>query len=152
MSNGIYRALLEANRDNTYTMKAKLRDGTIKSLIVKETKTTNPNDKQGSDGVRLKFYDGSIKVAELCISGIGTNMPFLYDFEVKESLRSHGYGGAILDFCVQKYKLNDLAVNVNNKDAIRFYERHNFKKRFNYKDGKDSLVYMQIHKRGYENR
>lgn len=149
---GIYMSLLEETAPSQYTMKAKLKDGSTKSLIVKETKTTNPNDKQGSDGVKLKFYDGSTKVADLCISGIGTNMPFLYDFEVKESLRSHGYGGAILDFCVQHYKLNDLAVSVNNKDAIRFYEKHKFKKRFTYKDGKENLIYMQIHKRGYEDR
>ena len=149
---GIYMSLLEETAPSQYTMKAKLKDDSTKSLIVKETKTTNPNDKQGSDGVKLKFYDGSTKVADLCISGIGTNMPFLYDFEVKESLRSHGYGGAILDFCVQHYKLNDLAVSVNNKDAIRFYEKHKFKKRFTYKDGKENLIYMQIHKRGYEDR
>lgn len=148
----IQSILFENSIDNVYTLKVRLRDGTTKSLIVKETKTVNPNDNIGKNGVKLKFYDGQVKVASLCISGIGTNMPFLYDFEVKESLRGNGYGGAILDFCIHKYKLNDLSVNVNNKGAIRLYEKHGFKKRFMYKDGKESLIYMQINKRGYENR
>lgn len=149
---GVYKALLESVKDSLDIFKAKLKDGTTAYIVVKETKTINKNDKQGSNGVRLKFYDGKTYIGVLCISGIDTDIPFLYDFEIKESLRSRGYGGSILDYCIKKYKLNDLAVDTNNKRALKLYERHGFKKRFVYKDNGNNLIYMQIHKRGYENR
>lgn len=79
-------------------------------------------------------------------------MPFLYDFEVKKKYRNNGYGSAILKYCIDKYKVNDLSVSLSNKNAINLYRKFGFKDRFKYKDGSETLLYMQIHKRGYEDK
>lgn len=129
-----------------------LKDGTRKTIIVKATSFYNPNDNVSGNGIKLIFLVDNKRIGIANISGIDTDMPFMYDFEVNEKYRGQGYGSAILDYYIKKYKVNDLSVSPSNKNAISLYKKHGFKKRFDYKDGKETLTYMQIHKRGYEDR
>lgn len=150
---GFYISILENSPKSSLTpLKIYLKNGQSDSLVIKEVKRVNKNDSLGSEGVKLTFSNKSGKIGEASISGIGTDMPFLYDFEVKESLRGLGYGAALLKYMIKTYKVNDLSVSPSNKGAIHLYRKLGFKDRFIYKDGKDKLLYMQIHKRGYENR
>lgn len=150
---GIYLQILqEEGLFDQESVNVQLKDGSKKTLIVRSKSRENKNDKLSSKGVELYIFDNNSRIGKASISGIGSDMPFLYDFEVKQKYRGQGYGSAILDYCIKKYKVNDLSVSINNTSAIRLYEKHGFKKRFNYEDNGDTLVYMQIHKRGYENR
>ena len=144
--------ITETSTISTDVTTFKLKDGSKKPVIVKSKRFSNPNDKISSEGIKLDFYIDGVKIGTTNISGIRTNMPFMYDFEVKKEFRNQGLGSAILEYCIKKYKVNDLSVSPSNKNAISLYKKHGFKKRFDYKDGKETLTYMQIHKRGYEDR
>ena len=150
---GVILSLIsESNNINIDTSTFKLKNGSTVPVVIKSTKFNNPNDKISGNGVKLDFFVDNKKIGNASISGIDSNMPFMYGFEVNSKYRGLGYGTAILQYCIKQYKVNDLSVSISNKNAVRLYEKHGFKKRFNYKDDGETLMYMQIHKRGYENR
>ena len=150
---GIYLYIIgEASGTFTSSINKTLKDGSKVDLIVQAKKKDNPNDKVSPEGVFLSFYLGKEKIGEVGISAIESEMPFLYDLEVKEKYRGQGYGSIILEYCIAKYKVNDLSVSIDNEKAISLYKKHGFKERFKYKEGKETLSYMQIHKRGYANQ
>lgn len=144
--------ITETSTISTDVTTFKLKDGSKKPVIVKSKRFSNLNDEISSEGIKLDFYIDGVKIGTTNISGIGTNMPFMYNFEVKKEFRNQGLGSAILEYCIKKYKVNDLSVSPSNKGAISLYKKHGFKKRFDYKEGKNTYTYMQIHKRGYEDR
>ena len=153
IKNGIPMYMSHSKQANTFTIgvsknNVEITEGT---LSVKSTPRDNPNDPMSKKGVKLDFYDNGTKVGTASLSAIDTDQPFIYDLEVNKELRGKGYGNQIVDYLVKNYGANDLAVSGDNEIAKHLYEKHGFKKRFDYPDGKDRLDYMQIHKRGYEN-
>ena len=146
-----YSFLLESQVDTKVTT-IKLKDGSTSQMVITSKSFENKNDKLSSTGVKLNFFIDTKKIGEASISGIDSDMPFIYDFEVNKKYRGKGYGNAILDYCIKNYKVNDLSVSPNNLSAISLYKKKGFKKRFMYDDNGEQLMYMQIHKRGYENK
>ena len=116
--------ITETSTISTDVTTFKLKDGSKKPVIVKSKRFSNPNDKISSEGIKLDFYIDGVKIGTTNISGIRTNMPFMYDFEVKKEFRNQGLGSAILEYCIKKYKVNDLSVSPSNKGAISLYKKH----------------------------
>ena len=65
-----------------------LKDGTRKTTIVKATSFYNPNDSVSGNGIKLVFLIDNKRIGIANISGIDTDMPFMYDFEVNEKYRT----------------------------------------------------------------
>ena len=84
---GIYLQILqEEGLFDQESVNVQLKDGSKKTLIVRSKSRENKNDKLSSKGVELQIFDNNSRIGEASISGIGSDMPFLYDFEVKQKI------------------------------------------------------------------
>ena len=55
----------------------------------------------------------------------GYNLEHLF---IDEKHRRNGFGTKLLEICIDSYKRIKLIVSIDNRSAIRMYEKHGFKK------------------------
>lgn len=117
-----------------------------KDLVANIKTIDNPHD-DISKAVKIVFHDKSNnKIGEVCISSADTNNGFVYDLEVVEKYRGHGYGRKIMNFVLDNYKIKDLTVDPTNQVAIKLYKSLGFKVKQLWNDpttGKD--VYWMVY-------
>lgn len=68
---------------------------------------------------------------------------FIVNLEVKKEYRKQGFGTMLLNDAIKKYKAKDLTVDVNNKVAIKMYEKYGFKKVNLFITNKEISYYMK---------
>lgn len=129
---------------DTSIRESTLYESTNINLTVKKSDTTNPNDPVSQKAVKLDFYDNDDHVGEASISAIDTKTGFLYDVEVFKPYRNKGYGSAIVKWCLDNYKVNELTVEKTNTIAIKLYQKFGFKKAMNFKENGKNMIDMKI--------
>jgi ribosomal protein S18 acetylase RimI-like enzyme len=103
-----------------------VENGLNKPLTTKIKTTKHSN---GFEETLVIFFDNGSKIghAKVCETADDPGTMFLYDVEVKSSLRGRGYGTKIVQFMIDKYNVKHLNVAKDNKIAINLYKKFNFK-------------------------
>ena len=79
------------------------------------------------EGFKHIFYDNGIEIGHACVCTYEKKNDFLFNVEVKKSLRGKGYGTKIVKYMIDKYHVRHLIVGKNNTVAQNLYKKFKFK-------------------------
>ena len=94
-----------------------------KSFVVIE----HPFETDDGTAYKITFSIDGDKIGSACVCTYKKKNDFLFNLEVKKSLRGKGYGTKIVKYMISKYGVRHLIVDKENEIAIKLYKKFNFK-------------------------
>lgn len=89
---------------------------------------------------------GNVEVGKALTRDYQDGEVFLTDFEIKPAYRGKGYGSLKLKELIDKYGVNSLSVNPENKIALELYKKFGFKQvgePYYDENAEETVIYMQ---------
>jgi GNAT superfamily N-acetyltransferase len=103
---------------------------TLESYKISDEPSTVKIDQfETDDGTAYKntFFNGDTEIGHCCVCTYKRKNDFLFNLEVKKSIRGQGYGSEIVKYMIDKYNVKYLIVGKDNIIAQNLYKKFKFK-------------------------